>query len=185
MVAAMSNPKRIHQRDVWRGFSVWHDMIRRTTEGHSGKSSAYGRVSVCSEWKDFENFSKWYLDYQGQKQGFCLDKDLLGRGANIYSPATCCFLPRSINSMLMSRRKDMNTYPGVYQNHSKFLARVRCNGLRIHVGSFATPEEAYSAYLKKKTEVLQLEAVKFMSVLPSHVMQALMDYDYASTGQEA
>lgn len=181
----MNEPGKARPSCTERGFFIWRDMIRRTSQGDRKNSRAYQDVSVCDEWHDFENFSKWYVGYQGKKEGFQLDKDLLGKGARIYSPDTCCFLPTSINKMLVSRRSDSKCHPGVYRQRDRFLARVRHKGSQINVGSFSSAEEAYAAYLKKKVEILQLEAVRFMSVLPSHVLQALMDYDYAhKTGEE-
>ena len=44
---------------------------------------------------------------------------------------------------------------GVYQakRTGRWLASIRHNGSTIHVGSFATPEEAHAAYLKKKRQL--------------------------------
>ncbi|PNG11914.1 hypothetical protein [Stutzerimonas stutzeri] len=175
----MNRADQVRLSGAKRGFFIWRDMIRRTEQWHGRKSLAYIDVSVCDEWKDFEKFSDWYMNYQGKKQGFHLDKDLLSRGSGIYSPDTCCFLPASINQMLTSRRSDSGDTPGVYRQRDRFLARVRHKGAQRHVGSFSSAEEAYGAYLAKKREILQLEANKFKPDLPAEVFQALMSYDYA------
>lgn len=44
-------------------------------------------------------------------------------------------------------------YLGVYTNREKFSARITINGVRNHLGTYNTAEEASEAYLKAKGEL--------------------------------
>ncbi|MBP5120980.1 AP2 domain-containing protein [Pseudomonas protegens] len=172
--------KRCHQRDVHRGFSYWHDMVRRTEAVTRDKNSSYGNASVCEEWSDFESFSAWFVE-QPKQHGWVLDKDLLSSGAKIYSSETCCFIPREINQMLVCNRRDSGGFPGVYRRGSKFVARVKARNRRIHVGTYGTQEEALSNYLSVKTELLSTEAENYRFILDPKAYQALKKYDFKKT----
>lgn len=58
---------------------------------------------------------------------------------------------------LQNRRKaqarSKTGFLGVWKKRTKFAAGIRFCGKTIHLGSFATPEEAYASYLAKKREI--------------------------------
>lgn len=169
--------RRCHQRDVHRGFSYWHDMIRRTTATTRIKNAAYENASVCEEWSDFESFSSWFV-LQPRMQGWVLDKDLLSGVEKIYSPATCCFIPREINQMLVCNRSDSGGYPGVYRRGTKFVARVKARNKRIHVGTYETQEQALDAYLSVKSDLLSVHADAYEEVLDPRAYLAMKNFDF-------
>lgn len=180
MSSAPASPvaKRIHQRDVHRGFSYWHDMIRRTSNSYRIKSATYEDVSVCDEWMEFERFSEWFVQ-QPRLEGWVLDKDLLSPcQAKVYSPGTCCFLPRELNQMLVSRRKDSNGMPGVCFAKGKYAARVKVRNRRIHIGTFSSAEDALGAYLDAKSRFLSIEADSYKHTLHPDAYAALKGYDF-------
>jgi len=169
--------KRCHQRDVHRGFSYWHDMKRRTSATDRKKNLAYSSASVCEEWSDFEAFSAWFVN-QPKMTGWVLDKDLLSGGVKIYSPATCCFIPREVNQMLVCNRSDSGGYPGVYRRGSQFVARVKARNKRIHVGTYATQDQALEAYLAAKSDLLSIHADAYEEVLDPRAYRAMKNYDF-------
>lgn len=69
-------------------------------------STTCGRGFHC-----LQDFGQWYEDniYEVKMQVMDLDKDLLGKENKIYSPETCCFLPRCINSSLAHPNKELLT----------------------------------------------------------------------------
>lgn len=69
-------------------------------------STTCGRGFYC-----LQDFGQWYEDniYEVKMQVMDLDKDLLGKENKIYSPETCCFLPRCINSSLAHPNKELLT----------------------------------------------------------------------------
>jgi hypothetical protein len=77
-------------------YGVWHSMKDRCYNKNLEVYKNYGGrgVTVCDEWRDDpEAFIKWALE-NGWKPDLELDKDKLVPGNKIYSPSTCCFIPR-------------------------------------------------------------------------------------------
>lgn len=87
---------------------------------------------------------KWFEE--NYVEGYALDKDLLSRGAKVYSAETCCYIPPEINSALVHSSSNM----GVHENHNKFETIVNRYGKRCFMGSFNTRAEAVNAYIKGK-----------------------------------
>ena len=56
----------------------------------------------------FSKFCKYPLE---------IDKDLLYEGNKIYSPETCCLIPKEINTTLNSKRHDKNTMSYLYEKY--------------------------------------------------------------------
>lgn len=92
-------------------YGVYKAMISRCFDPKNKQYFNYGGrgVTVCKEWVDsYESFLNWAID-RWQK-GYDLDKDYLGNGM-LYSPETCCFIPRSKNRGL-TRRTNRIHYNG-------------------------------------------------------------------------
>lgn len=84
----------ISKRLAWVRYK---SMIHRVYSGYE-RHKAYRNVTVCDEWRNFVNFEKWFNE--NNIDGFVMDKDMLSEPDNkIYSPVTCCFIPRSINGI--------------------------------------------------------------------------------------
>ena len=43
--------------------------------------------------------------------GWELDKDILVKGNKIYSPDTCCFVPKEVNTVFTKRQSKRGDYP--------------------------------------------------------------------------
>lgn len=79
---------------------AWHSMINRCYGGNCGES--YQQVKVCVEWHNFQNFAEWWADNCPKEGSWELDKDILCDSVNkIYSPESCCFIPKSLNSRVI------------------------------------------------------------------------------------
>lgn len=56
---------------------------------------------------------------------------------------------RGENNRNVSRRKDNTSgFKGVYRDRHKWRAEINVNGEKIHLGMFATLEDAHAAYVK-------------------------------------
>ena len=87
-----------------------------------------------------------------------LDKDILSKENKIYSPETCCLVPRIVNSLFIKRTRDRGSLPiGVTKHGERY--RAKCNdplsNVRKHVGVFDTPELAFNAYKKYKEALIK------------------------------
>ena len=78
----------------------WNSMMKRCYGRNKyGNKDKY----VCDEWLNFQNYAEWYYEnyYSIDKERMELDKDILVKGNNIYSPDTCIFVPQRINSLFV------------------------------------------------------------------------------------
>ena len=97
-VVGRVNGKPIREIDwICPFYYKWRNMLVR---GYSRKlkdrHKTYEECYVCEEWLRFSNFKAWMeqQDWEGKQ----LDKDLLVIGNKLYSPSTCCFVSRQVNS---------------------------------------------------------------------------------------
>lgn len=138
-------------------YDLWYAMLERCKT-----LSSYEDCHVCEEWLSFENFKAWHKE--NYIDGYALDKDLFSDGERIYSPKTCCYIPIRLNSLLAVSKRRQNGLPlGVYKSGKKFRSLLSHNGKYIHIGSFSTTEEAFSAYKAKKEYLIRQEAERLYS----------------------
>jgi len=111
----------------------------------------YRNATVCKNWLTFSVFREWMQkqDWEGNE----LDKDILSPGNKHYSPSTCCFVSREINSLLNNNVAKRGKYKvGVcwHKRIEKFTANINIHGKAKHLGCFDTKEAAYQAYILAK-----------------------------------
>lgn len=141
-----------NKKDV--AYQAWKSMIERCySEKYKKRQQSYANCKVCEEWKFFSNFKRWFSDPKnGYIEGYQLDKDLLVLGNKIYSPETCCFLPREINSALqVSRIKDNN---GIKKCKKGYAVHVSMYNKKYYIGNFKTEDEAIKEYKKAKRDYI-------------------------------
>lgn len=137
------------------------------------------KILVCEEWHNFQNFAKWYENnyYEVNNETMCLDKDLLSKNTIEYSPQTCVFLPKRINSALVYSKDEKIT--NVYKHNNKFRAICRTNKNKYksnHLGLYETKEEAYRQYKIAKSIQLQSIVKEYKGLIPSYIYNALISY---------
>ena len=94
---------------VLKRYTTWHGIIERCySKRYKEKKNSYEGMTVCKEWLNYQNFSKWYDEnyYEVEGERVELDKDILIRGNKIYSPDTCVFVPSSINKAFIMYGKE-------------------------------------------------------------------------------
>ena len=52
-----------------------------------------------------------------------------------------------------AHKSNTTGFLGVSPNERKFRAQIKINGNRLHLGNFATPQEAHAAYVKAKRKL--------------------------------
>ena len=108
-------------------YTTWAGLLDRCYNSDCEAYQHYGGsgVTVAKEWHNFEVFLKYYN--KSYIKGFNLDKDLLAKTEpKIYSPDTCCFLPKGINTLLgqISEEKGILTYSQQYAYGSSWAGSL-------------------------------------------------------------
>mgnify|MGYP003538983533 CR=1 FL=1 len=159
----------------------WDNMFYRAYHiNYHLKHPTYKDVTVCEEWKCFQNFAEWCSKHI--KEGYCLDKDILIKGNKSYSPETCCFVPNEINMLLVKSNKRRGKLPiGVNKNGNKYQASRCINRKRFTYGTFNTPEEAFECYKFHKEAHIKEVADKWKDLIDPRVYEALINYNVEIT----
>lgn len=137
-------------------YRKWVSMLARCYKEEYLKTfPTYLDCYVCDEWKYFSNFRSWMesQDWKGKE----LDKDVLVEGNKVYSPDTCIFISRGLNSFLNDHAARRGQYPiGVSWHKLTQMFASQCSdpatGKSEHLGLFSTPEEAHQAWKRRKHE---------------------------------
>lgn len=101
----------------------WFSMFHRCyNDKYQKRQPTYVGCEVHPDFFNFQNFGKWY-DRKIYKSEYALelDKDLLFYGNKIYSPQTCCFVPKEINSTINSKMSDKETMKYLYEKYKKHV----------------------------------------------------------------
>ena len=92
-----------------RVYKTWKNMLQRCYDSkYHEEKPTYINCSVSEEFHNFQNFGEWdeYNFYQIEGQQMCLDKDILVKHNKLYSPDTCIYVPKTINSLFVKRQND-------------------------------------------------------------------------------
>lgn len=131
----------------WRGM-----MTRNYYHDYNARLTSYKDCYVADEWHSLQVFSDWYYKQVGWDKGFELDKDLLSDGAKVYSPETCCLIPREINTAIVSLTNS-DSIMG-YHERREGVFEVRLRAITGSCRSFTDKEEAINYYKQLKMACL-------------------------------
>ena len=144
-------------------YARWVNMLRRAyCKKFQEKHPTYIGTTICTQWLRFSVFSAW--DKDNMVEGFDLDKDLKVKGNKHYSPDTCLYLPRCINTLLIDCGASRGRLPigvDIHKTTGKFRAQIRVDSKRIHLGLFKTVNEAMAAYRKAKNEEIVRKSIQY------------------------
>lgn len=146
---------------------AWEGMIQRCygrrLECNIKTMSAYDNAEVCSEWLLFDNFYEWVISQDNYQiwenmPKSAVDKDIIVKGNNIYSPNTCCLVPNYVNTLFLQATAKRGKLPvGVTYNkknglyYTQYTYTDRTGKVNHHsLGSKKTPEEAFQVYKQHK-----------------------------------
>jgi len=162
-----------------RCYRRWRSILERTAPTYNRK--AYEKVRVCDEWRVFSNFKAWYDE--NYIEGFAIDKDLLSSPDDkVYSPSTCCFLPRIINNVL--KKYPTNKQIGIRNTpDGHYRVILSAYGKQTSVGYFNSFKEAQLAYKLVKENYVKGLANKYFNEgkITERVYNALMKYEVKIT----
>lgn len=172
----------------------WLSMMDRC-----GKYDGYLDVVVCEEWKDFNKFHFWFrsqVDNGWYLSGWEIDKDIIGRGTNIYSPEHCAFVPKGINMLFIkafNRRykyfgtrgvKTILTQDGLGKNYELFVAEFTYEGKKVFYGEYDYELFAFFEYKFAFEEFLQNKTQELKENLNPKMHEALMTYRVLPLGYQ-
>lgn len=144
-------------------YSRWRSMVDRC-KGKPRQSRAYDECDIDERFKMFSSFLRW-----SQEEGFSyenaklahLDKDIRVKGNKIYSPDTCAFVPRGINSLIVDLGKQGGDLPSGVINRKcyrskkwSFNSMIMDKGKVKYLGVRGTPEECHSLWQSAKAEII-------------------------------
>ena len=137
-------------RRAYHFYDAWRQTLNRC---YVSDNKNYTDVAVCDAWLVLSNFKEWY-DQQYYVEGWHLDKDILVPKNRIYSPETCRFVPKEVNSLLTGYNKSKRSEAiGVDFLKSKYRARVTTyKESGKHLGYFDNELEAHNAYRVAKSD---------------------------------
>lgn len=166
--------------DTTKAYKVWSSMLHRAySSKYKNKFLTYMYCTVITEWKCFQNFAKWHEENFNPEtmQEWELDKDILIKRNKIYSPETCCFVPKEINYLFVKRDKVRGNLPiGVSKSGKKYMSRLNKNGKLIYLGTFDTIGEAFQAYKTAKEDYIKEVADKWKPFIALQTYYAMYNY---------
>lgn len=164
-------------------YRQWYSMIERCYDPtNKAYKENYFRVSVCDDWRNFQNYLTWCKNQKGcGNDGWNLDKDILNKDSYIYSPETCCFVPKEINLAIVAQRVNGDFKYGIYYcgKINKFVPRTRQKDKEKndrYIGVFDTESDAIEAYKFHKKEYIKFLADKFKDQIDGRVYEALCSW---------
>lgn len=167
----------------YKAHGIWRMMLKRCGYDVHGEQITshdnYVDCHICEEWFDFDNFYDWFQDnyYEIENQSVNLDKDLLSGDKKMYSPSTCCFLPKEINIVLGHCG---HMILGKYNNSGKIYCHAISDGVtskRLFADSI---EEVYDFVIGRHNTKVRLLAEKYKDVLPANIYNVLSTIDFAT-----
>ena len=162
-------------------YKRWNGSLERCYSAERQKRQpTYIDVTVCEEWHNFQNFAKWHEEnWKEYMVGWDLDKDILLKSNKIYSPKTCCFVPKQINSLFVKNNINRGEYPigvSLSSKENKFSSFIRKDNKTIFLGYFDTPEEAFQAYKIAKESYIKEVADKWRGQITEQTYEAMYNY---------
>lgn len=166
-------------------YETWCNMFKRCySENYQSKRPTYKDCTVCEEWHNFQNFAKWFEEnyYEINNEQMHLDKDILVKGNKIYSPETCVFVPKTINSLFTKRQNDRGSLPiGVSYDRDSNKYLSHCNNCitrkQIKLGKFLQVDDAFLEYKKYKEDHVKEVANLYVGKIPNELYKAMVNYE--------
>ena len=166
-------------------YQTWMNMFHRCYRGdRSTRLLSYVDCEVDEFFHSFGNFEKWVKDQKGfDQEGWHLDKDILVKGNRVYSPETCCFVPKEINLLFTKRSGRRGGYPiGVSRRNKGGGYQVQLSQFgKTYMGTYNTSEEAFNAYKQAKEAYIKEVAEKWKDKIDPRVYDALVSYQVEIT----
>ena len=146
----VSETHKTHGKRYIRLYNIWTEIKYRTLNPKHKNYNDYGGrgITIWEEWKnDFMSFYNWALS-NGYEENKGLSIDRIDNEGN-YCPENCRWTTKTIQCRNQRIPKNNKSgFKGVcyYKNNNKYVAYIKVNRKRIHLGYFQTAVEGAIAY---------------------------------------
>lgn len=153
-------------------YRKWANMITRCYSEDRTGFQTYNDVTVCADWHNHQNFADWFYKQEGcENSAWQLEKDILVLGNRVYSPKTCCLVPRGLNNFVASLNEDVSGF-SLHEHSGLYRAEYHTEGRTKSLGYYKDPENAAAAYKAMKDSLRVVTFDKYKDMLPAHVRDA-------------
>ena len=155
-------------------FIKWKNMIQRcyNNKVHELKPY-YADKDVCIEWQNYQNFKIWFDVHYIPGTKVDLDKDLLCKESNMYSPETCAFMTHFLNTVFEDRGIERN----IQQNdEGTYTVSMNILNKKVNIGVFNSEEEARTGFVDGKIDYICELAEKSKGKVPDYVYEGMLNY---------
>ena len=152
----------------------WKNMIQRCYSDAVHKLKPYyiGK-EVCIEWQNYQNFKIWFDAHYIPGTKVDLDKDLLCKESNMYSPETCAFMTHFLNTVFEDRGIESN----IQQNDDgTYSVSMSVLNKKMDIGIFDSEEEAHKGFIDGKIDYICDLAEKCKGKVPDYVYEGMLNY---------
>lgn len=186
-VGIVGDKYRTHTNNMGtKEYQLWCSMLERCfSEDCKKKYPSYKNVSCCNEWLYYPNFYEWIhaqenFDKWINGNLWAIDKDILFKGNQIYSPSTCCLVPHNVNTLFVkhiSRRGDLPI--GVSRRRNGYAAESS----RGYFGEYNTIDDAFKTYKIHKEGLIKQVAINEFATgnITKRCYDAMMNYQVEIT----
>lgn len=166
-------------------YDTWNSILTRCySDKFHLDNPSYEYCEINKIWHNFQNFGKWFDEnyYEIKGEIMCLDKDILIKGNKIYSPETCIFVPKRINSLFVKSDRARGDLPiGCSYNKRDDVIEVYCKTIdkRIYLGAFKPneTEKAFQCYKQFKESYIKQVADEYKPYIPKELYKAMYIYE--------
>lgn len=169
---------KIREPNTYRdAYDKWHSMLERCyDEKYQKKKPSYVGCTVREDWHCFQNFAEWFYNNPFHSFKYELDKDILFFGNKEYREDRCELVPRQLNTFAQHGVGKDGLPVGVSKRYNRYIARLYFEGDRLHLGSFADLDSAFSAYADAKGEYGKFLAEKWNGKVSDKVCEAIYNW---------
>ncbi|RJW75911.1 hypothetical protein DW025_04810 [Coprococcus sp. AF38-1] len=156
-------------------FIKWKNMIQRCYNKKVHKLKPYYMdKNVCVEWQNYQNFKIWFDAHYIPGTKVDLDKDLLCKESNMYSPETCSFLTHYINTVFEERGIKSSITPN---GNNIYSVSISILDKKIDLGIYDTEESAKQGLIDGKIKYIKELAESCKGKVQDYVYEAMLRYE--------